>query len=133
MHVNSATLEVCPRADRTTRHPTWDDIERLIDALNGQDCSSLVLEHSERDYMIVGGGAQGLYLCEIYQEEESGAYQLSGLIDPTVSETETIRMVIGELADYPRRNFVERTTALQAAKTYYERGIADERLTCEVS
>ena len=130
MYVITAVLEQSPPPSRTVRDPTWEQIRGMVEQLDGRTCTSLILEHSEEDYLTIGGG-DGQYVCEIYKETAPNDFQFWDLLNPASGLTEPIKMIVGAEIYVEPQYCVGREAVLQAAKTFFERGLADELLPWE--
>ena len=130
MYVNTAILEQSPPPSRTVHDPTWDEVQQMIELMDGRECTSLILEHTEEDYLTIGGGG-AQYICEIYKQTAPSDFHFWNLVDPNPRVTEPVRMMVGVEIYVEPQNCVDRSAVIRAAKTYCESGAVDATLPWE--
>lgn len=100
---------------------SWHQIEAAINQLDGQRKTLLTLETEGETHMAIGGGGNGQYVVYVTFDNESFHY----VVEPANASQEQTLIVGGQAGDYPRKLCVDKAAAIQAAKTFAERGTMD--------
>lgn len=112
--------------DVAYENPTWEEVETMIRRLDGDKRSYLMMAASRNDLaekmLSIGGGQNGIYICFYYDGDE---YNLH---NPLCDSEEEIDVFMGELSRRSRKECVDLDSVLLAAKTFFEKGILDQRL-----
>ena len=101
-------------------NPAWEDVDRAIKALDGEDKNDLYLTPNAEvpeTYLCVGGG-NGEYVVSGSVEGE----RFPAVVIPDRSDELVSLVVGGQLGEFPERFIVDLDTALTAAKAFYESG-----------
>ena len=108
------------------RDPSWADVVELCNALNGKDRTTVTLSHDgDADgHMCISG--RWNQLCMVYATNDN--FDFVSLIDPSQSSDLVVCRVGGQNGEYERRKLVPLSTALEAAKRYFEDGTLEETL-----
>jgi Immunity protein Imm1 len=131
MFINSLHADLwVSRADkgRTLDRPSWEDIERAVRQLNGNERTSLILKRDEETHMSIGGGPDR-YSVVVLIENRHGPFYL---IDPYKSDAEIMLVVGGQSIDTPERMTVPLETILKAARVFSESGELEKSLAWQV-
>jgi Immunity protein Imm1 len=130
MRPNSATTArevtwervASPRLSK--KQPTLDNVESLINSLTGADPGMVVLTVANRHVLTIIGDSEQGFVVKI--SSLMASKQLFALAPPD-QQSGTVVLVVGAQRDeYPRRILVDKTTALRAARGFWQRGLADE-------
>lgn len=65
MHVTALIAEQSLPPSLTIRKPTWEQVLAAIGNLDGKSRTTLVLEHSDEDYMTIGGRWRAVYVRDL--------------------------------------------------------------------
>lgn len=107
------------------RLPTWEDVVRALDLLDGRETATLTLAASDETYMTVAGGEGGLYVV--------GATFASGRFAVLVDEKRAGGTLAAVVARKPRELAsemgVDRETMLKAALRFYRSATLDPALS----
>jgi len=100
--------------------PSWPDVERAIDALDGDANTFLAVERGD-EHVGVGGGARGL--CVVYWEQpgESSNTALRPIGDWSADDEVTM-VVAGQQSEVPMSRLVDRACVREIVREYFERG-----------
>jgi hypothetical protein len=131
MFINSLHADLwVSRADKglTLDRPSWEDIERAIRQLSGNERTSLILKRDEETHMSIGGGPDR-YSVVVLIENRHGPFYL---IDPSKSDAEIMLVVGGQSIDTPERMTVPLETILKAARVFSESGELEKSLAWQV-
>ena len=110
----------CPRLSK--KQPTIDDVESLINSLTESDPGTVILTVANRSTLTVkGDSSQGFLVCI-----SRDAKQLYALAAPELQRGMAVLFIGAQREVFPRRLLVDRLTAVQAARGFYQRGLADE-------
>ncbi len=109
--------------------PSWSQIESAIRQLDGKNRTMVILsqEIAEFEYMVVGGGKNGVYSCGVYDQQGREFI----LIDPSKSSATFIKVPTGQPTTLSLRETIELEDAIIAAKEYSETGERAEELVWE--
>ena len=122
--VKSLTLHCTDGQRGETISPTWRQVAMAIRALDGELFDQVALLVEPERNMGVGGGENGIYVCEV--ELPANHYLLT---DPTRSDIETISIMNGQMSDYVASHTVNLKAVLRAAKHFFDAGDIDRTLT----
>jgi hypothetical protein len=112
----------CPRLSK--KQPTSDNVESLINLLTGEDPGSVVLTVAHRNVLTIIGDSEQGFVVKITSAKTTKI--LFALAPPDRQDGMVVLKFGDHREEYPRRIVVDRQTALQAAKGFYQRGLADE-------
>jgi immunity protein Imm1 of predicted polymorphic toxin system len=107
--------------------PSWDQVETAIQQMDGRFRTLVILgqENSEFDYMVIGGGKEGIYWCGIF-DQQGREFTLT---DPGRSSTTCVKVPAGQSTSVPLRETVGLHEVIVAAKQYAETGDRTGKLT----
>ncbi|MBS0419061.1 MAG: hypothetical protein JSR66_15225 [Proteobacteria bacterium] len=112
----------CPRLSK--KQPTSDNVESLINLLTGGDPGTVVLTVAHRNVLTIIGDSQQGFVVKITSAKTT---KILFALAPLDKQDGMVVLQVGDRREeYPRRIIVDRQTALQAAKGFYQRGLADE-------
>lgn len=110
----------------TIEHATWAQAEAAIRSLDETHLTALTVERPDRSNVLVGGGNGRYILCITTADARLVALADEGKTDGAAEEL----VAGGQTGHYPSRLVVDDIdTVLQAARTYFETGSADESLS----
>lgn len=112
----------CPRLSK--KQPSCDNVESLINSLTGHDPGTVVLTVAHRNVLtVIGDSDQGFVVKITSAKTTKTLFALA----PLDRQRGMVVLAVGDhREEYPRRIIVDKATALQAAKGFYQRGLADE-------
>lgn len=106
------------------KQPTLDNIESLINSLTGADPGTVVVTVANRHVLTVTGDSEQGFVVRISSLIASKV--LYALAPPDRQAGMALLVIGSQREEYPRRLIVDRTTALRAARGFYQRGLPDE-------
>src|SRR5262245_12098072 len=106
LHVGSMRPSI-PRY--SVQRPTWKQIEDAIRQMDGHGRSEVGVVADDETYLLLGGGADGRYVCQV--ENPDGSFVLC---DPTQPEGEVVPINDGQPSLYEARHVVDPGRLLQA-------------------
>ena len=112
----------CPRLSK--KQPTSENVESLINLLTGEDPGTVVLTVAHRNVLTIIGDSEQGFVVKITSAKTTKT--LFALAPPGKQGGMVVLKLGDHHEEYPRRIIVDRQTALQAAKGFYQRGLADE-------
>jgi len=112
----------CPRLSK--KQPTSDNVESLINLLTGADPGTVVLTVAHRNVLTILGDSEQGFVVKITSAKTTKT--LFALAPPDKQDGMVVLKIGDHREEYPRRIVVDRQTALQAARGFYQRGLADE-------
>lgn len=112
----------CPRLSK--KQPTSDNVESLINLLTGEDPGTVVLTVAHRNVLTILGDSEQGFVVKITSAKTTKT--LFALAPPDKQDGMVVLKIGDHREEYPRRIVVDRQTALQAARGFYQRGLADE-------
>jgi hypothetical protein len=103
--------------------PSWDDVKKAIERLDGRQRTSVFLGLSDvsDNHMAVGGGKDGVYVCSIYYSD-GREFQLADPQVPSNRGGPDVWVLHGEPTMYGARHCVGLEPVLRAAEAYAARG-----------
>lgn len=110
--------------------PTWEDVEKVIDMLDGKSVTQITLDNGNEDnYLCIGGGNDGLCNIFISKNDNENIYTLikSNAISSLVHKLVTG----GQEGDFEDKLCVSIEIAKCVAKKYYELGQMDDSFIWE--
>jgi hypothetical protein len=107
-------------------NPSWNQVEKAIRELDGENQTLVTLGVNEDTYMSIGGG-ENKYIVTVTFDN----FNFYILIDSTKSEQIETLVVGGQKANYPANQCVDLLHCLLAARTFIEVGKLDDLLTWE--
>jgi len=110
--------------------PSWEDVERIIDMLDGIFVTQITMDNGNEDnYLCIGGGNDGLYNLFISENDNEIIHTL---IKPNAnSSLMHILVTGGQEGDFEDELCVTIDMAKQVAKKYYELGKKDDSFCWE--
>lgn len=114
---------------RELTHPTLDQIEQAIRALDNDNKTLVMLTADEDHWLgIAGGGEISVYLVTITEDD---TFYLA--VTPDAPAKDVWLVAGGQGSDRPLRECVRLDAALRAARTYALDGSLDSSLTWELA
>lgn len=117
----------------TVLEPTWSQVEAAIDGLNGDDSTLVILGPAspqgppEGDHhMAVGGGKDGFVVA--YLTTDNQVFWSLEERDQPHPERRTLMRAGGQVGDFREVQRVPRSSALEAAREYFEHGTRAKEL-----
>lgn len=110
--------------------PTWEDVEKVIDMLDGKSVTQITMDNGNEDnYLCIGGGNDGLCNIFISKNDNENIYTLikSNAISSLVHKLVTG----GQEGDFEDKLCVSIEIAKCVAKKYYELGQMDDSFIWE--
>lgn len=95
-------------------NPSWENVENMIDSMDGTQIDGVYLGKSEGDYLMIGSGEDGIYIGVVMEGDK--CYQCWDENKP--DETMEIN-VGGQPGDYPRKMQFDKVAIKDVAKYYY--------------
>lgn len=111
--------------------PTWDELEKDIRQMNGQDKSFVQLGGPDSTCMWVSGGNNERFLVEFMHDMETQSTSI--LVDNSMEGPPVQIVTAGVLDEYPARFGVRMTSVLDAFRSYYALGKFPKHLNWESS
>lgn len=111
-----------------TDDPTLAEVEAAIGRLDGDACTEVTLAEEEPfAYISIGGGPE-LYLVTGETSDE----KILQLTDPEAGDKPVPLVCGGQLADFPRRDLVNRSQATEVASRFLAQGDYDPNLAWDI-
>ena len=101
--------------DGVIPYPTWQDVEREIRALDGEQQDQVFIGFDDERYLGVCGGNGGYYVTSAMTPQ--GEYALA---DPSRPADRTVLVMNGQTCEYVLSHTTDLATALAAARWYYD-------------
>jgi hypothetical protein len=98
--------------------PRWDAIERAIRQLDGKFRTQIILWRTESEFMVVGGGNNGMYSCGLV--DQSGADFV--IIDERRDKGGHVVVPCGQPTAISNEEVIDLAAVLLAANEYAESG-----------
>lgn len=116
--------------EKCIQSPVWEDIEKIIDKLDGKSVTQITMDNGNEDsYFCIGGGNNGL--CNVFISENDNA-TIHTLTNPDADPSLVRKLVTGgQEGDFDDRLCVTTETARRAAKTYFYSGTMDNSCVWE--
>lgn len=110
--------------EKSIEFPTWEDIEKVINLLDGEYVTQITMDNgNEDDYLCIGGGNDGL--CNVFISKNDNEI-IYTLINPDANDLLVHKLVTGgQEGDFEDKLCVSIEIAKRAAKMYYELGQMD--------
>ena len=108
----------CEEDPVSVENPKWDAVREAIEALDGQDRDSVILEGGDEQYMGISGGNEGRYVVGGFHRG-FGSFlagcgkKHEGTLDVSVS---------GDYNPYPQSNVLELKVVVELARIFFESG-----------
>lgn len=123
-------LKELPESEKCIKNPTWQQVEMVINKLDGDNVTQITMDNGNEDnYLCIGGGNHGL--CNIFISTNDNEV-INTLIKTEFDHTLVHKLVTGgQEGDFEDRLCVSMDIAKRVAKTYYESGKKDELFVWE--
>lgn len=110
--------------------PTWEEIEKVIDMLDGEFVTQITMDNGNEDeYLCIGGGNYGLCNVFISKNDSENIYTLTN--SNTISSLMHKLVTGGQEAEFEDKICVSIEIAKCVAKKYYELGQIDDSFIWE--
>lgn len=130
MHASRLTIcswKGADRLDDVVSHPDSAAIELALRRLDAEQSTELFIEAADGSSLIIGGG-KGQYIGFVGRSDE----EIHNLICPQGSSERQVELCTGgQTGFYSERQVIDFGTALQAARTFAERGELDVSVAWE--
>jgi len=100
------------------REPTWDVIEQAVRQLDGKYRTQIILGRTESEFMVVGGGTNGMYSCGVI--DQSG--EEFAVIGERRDKAGHVVVPCGQPTPISNQEVIDLTAVLLAVKEYAESG-----------
>ena len=116
--------------EKTIEFPTWEDIEKVINMLDGEYVTQITMDNgNEDDYLCIGGGNDGV--CNVFVSKNDNEI-VHTLINPSAIDLVVHKLITGgQEGDFEDRLCVSTEIAKCVAKIYYESGQMDDSFIWE--
>ena len=123
-------LKDLSNVEKSINLPTWEQIEKMIDMLDGESVTQITMNNeNEDDYLCIGGGNAGL--CNVFISQNDNEI-IHTLINTNASSSLVHKLVTGgQEGDFEDRLCVSIDIAKRVAKVYCELGQADDSFVWE--
>lgn len=101
----------------TVRHPTWPQIERVVNALDGEAKTSTTFAAEDGREIVISGGPDKFVVSVAFNDEE--IYTLKDKAKPTATVMLTTG---GQTGAFTEQEIWERPVAIEAAHFFYLHG-----------
>ncbi len=110
--------------EKSIESPAWNDVERVIDMLDGKRVTQIMMDNGNEDnYICIGGGNGGL--CNVYVSENDNE-EIYTLVNPNAISCLEHKLVTGgQEGDFEDQICVSIELAKRVAIKYYESGELD--------
>lgn len=110
--------------EKSIEFPTWEDIEKVINLLDGECVTQITMDNgNEDDYLCIGGGNDGL--CNVFISKNDNEI-IYTLMNPDANDLLVHKLVTGgQEGDFEDKLCVSIEIAKCVAKMYYELGQMD--------
>ncbi|MBQ4283387.1 MAG: hypothetical protein IJB96_05595 [Lachnospira sp.] len=110
--------------------PTWEDIEKVINLLDGQYVTQITMDNgNEDDYLCIGGGNDGL--CNVFVSKNDNEI-IYTLMNSDSNDSLVHKLVTGgQEGDFEDKLCVSIEIAKCVSKMYYELGQMDDSFIWE--
>jgi len=104
-------------------NPTWDQIEASLRKLDGLNFSYIQLSPSKNneEFLVLGGGKDGKYLCFYYYMNESYC-----VFNPLETCNEKVEINIGKVSERNKNELINIDMVLSISKIYSQNGKRDD-------
>jgi len=115
--------------EKQIENPNWEDVERIINCLDGKLITEIILmDETEDNYLCIGGGNDGI--CNVYISKDDNML-IKTLINPA-NDTNVYKLVTGgQLGDFDGKYCVSIKIAKDVAKCFFETGDECEKYSWE--
>lgn len=116
--------------EKCIEFPTWEDIEKVINLLDGEYVTQIIMDNgNEDDYLCIGGGNDGL--CNVFISKNDNEINYT-LINSDANDSLVHKLVTGgQEGDFEDKLCVSIEMAKCVAKMYYELGQMDDSFIWE--
>lgn len=110
--------------EKSIEFPTWEDIEKVINLLDGEYVTQIIMDNgNEVDYLCIGGGNDGL--CNVFISKNDNEI-IYTLMNSEANDSLVHKLVTGgQEGDFEDKLCVSIGMAKRVAKMYYESGQMD--------
>jgi hypothetical protein len=108
----------------SVQQPAWEQIQEAVLQMDGHGRCWVSIVADEETYLMLGGGADGRYVCEVVVPQGDFV-----LCDPTQPEGDPVPINNGQLSLYEPRHVVDLGKALQATRHFAATRELDPSLT----
>ena len=110
--------------EKCIEFPTWEDIEKVINLLDGEYVTQIIMDNgNEDDYLCIGGGNYGL--CNVFISKNDNEI-IYTLMNSDANDSLVHKLVTGgQEGDFEDKLCVSIDMAKCVAKMYYESGQMD--------
>ena len=111
--------------EKSIEFPTWEDIEKVINLLDGEYVTQITMDNgNEDDYLCIGGGNDGL--CNVFISKNDNEI-IYTLMNSDANDSLVHKLVTGgQEGDFEDKLCVSIEIAKCVAKMYYELGQMDD-------
>lgn len=116
--------------EKSIEFPTWEDIEKVINLLDGEYVTQITMDNgNEDDYLCIGGGNDGL--CNVFISKNDNEI-IYTLINSDANDSLVHKLVTGgQEGDFEDKLCVSIEMAKRVVKMYYELGRMDDSFIWE--
>ena len=110
--------------EKSIDFPTWEDIENVINLLDGEYVTQIIMDNgNEADFLCIGGGNDGL--CNVFISKNDNEI-IYTLMNSDADDSLVHKLVTGgQEGDFEDKLCVSIDMAKRVAKMYYELGEMD--------
>ena len=116
--------------EKSIEFPTWEDIEKVINLLDGEYVTQITMDNgNEDDYLCIGGGNDGL--CNVFISKNDNEI-IYTLMNSDANDSLVHKLVTGgQEGNFEDKLCVSIEIAKCVAKMYYELGQMDDSFIWE--
>lgn len=106
--------------EKEIKLPSWEDVERLINKMDGKAITQIIMDNGNEDnYFCIGGGNKGLYNVFISENDNEIVWTLVNCNN----DPNTYKLVTGgQEGEFEGKLCVNIETVKKVAEYYYENG-----------
>ena len=110
--------------EKSIEFPTWEDIEKVINLLDGEYVTQIIMDNgNEVDYLCIGGGNDGF--CNVFLSKNDNEI-IYTFMNSDANDSLVHKLVTGgQEGDFEDKLCVSIDMAKRVAKMYYESGQMD--------
>ena len=116
--------------EKSIELPTWEDIEKVINLLDGERVTQITMDNgNEADYLCIGGGNGGL--CNVFISINDN--EIIHTLTNSDADASLVRKLVtgGQEGDFEDKLCVSVEMAKRVAKLYYQSGQMDDSFIWE--